>query len=113
MRVVVTFHDDCRADLRAWVVRLPGSPEDRRALLDIGMDEMKDMLARTGGLPPTTTFHDTPPPPSYWWRYTTECWVQYLVEEHRFWFRREKVVTVIRLHRNPPSESIPSSLRTR
>jgi len=101
MRVVVTFHDDCREDLRAWIMRLPGTPNDRRALLDVGMTEMKAALAKTGGQPPGVEFHDEPPPPSYWWRFAAGSWVQCTVTRSGWW-RPQAHVEVLGLHQNPP-----------
>ena len=53
MRVVVTFHPDCSADVNAWIARLPGSLEDRRALVRVAVDELKRELVRTLGRPLT------------------------------------------------------------
>jgi len=102
MRVVVKLHRRCHLDLQAWLDRSPGSPEDRRALIRVAIDAMKAELARTGGEIPTAIYRDEPPPPSWWWRFTADCWARFQIKVSGRWFRREKIVTVLRLPRNPP-----------
>lgn len=102
MRVIVRMHRRCVEDMQAWLDRSPGADDDRRALVRVAIDAMKAELARTGGRIPSATFRDDPPPPSFWWRFTSNSWARFRVRVKRRWFRREKVVTVIRLHGAPP-----------
>lgn len=101
MRVVVTFHNDCRADLRDWLARVPGAPEDRYALLSVSIEELKRELARTLEHPAGSGFRETPPPPAYWWGYASECVVRYVLHDSGF-FIRKRHIEIIRIVRAFP-----------
>lgn len=102
MRVVVKMHWRCHADLQAWLDRSPGTVEDRRALIRVAINAMKAELVRSGGGIPTATYRDEPPPPSWWWRFTSDCWARFQIKVTGRWFRREKIISVIRLPAAPP-----------
>ena len=96
MKVRVTMNDGCRADLRDWLGRLPGAPEDRYALLAVAIEELKRELARTRGHPARSEFRDEPSPPSHWWAYASECVVRYVIRDTGF-FVTSRHIEVIRI----------------
>lgn len=83
MRVVVRFHEGCKADIRAWLACLPGRIEDRRLLVDNAIQALKEELARTTGHPGGAVYREEPPPPGYWWKFATGCWVRYSLADSR------------------------------
>ena len=96
MRIVVKFHEECKADLLAWLARLPGSIEDRRALVELSLDELKREMVRTTGHPATAIYREQPPPPCYWWNYATDCWVRFTTSDSGGLFgTRSRTVEVI------------------
>lgn len=98
MKVRVTMHDDCAADLREWLARLPGAPQDRYLLLAVSVEELKRELARTRGHPVRSEFRDDPPPPSHWWPFASECVVRYVIRDSSFFVtaRHVEVIQIVR-----------------
>lgn len=104
MRVVVRFEGTCREDMLAWLGRLPGTADDRRALVRAAWDALKQELVRSAGQPAGAEFHATPPPPGYWWHYAAGCWVRFTVTDSGGLVRgRVRTITVIGLEPAPPS----------
>lgn len=103
MRVIVRFHPDCRADLAAWLARLPGAPDDRRALLSVVVEELKAALLRTAGRPSSARLVPTPPPPSYLWPFSDGCVVRYRATDTRTFWRRTRHLEVVNLLADWPS----------
>jgi len=104
VRVVIRFHDGCKADILAWLARLPGGIEDRRLFVDHAVDELKRELARTTGRPPMAEYRDAPPPARYWWKYATDLWVTYTVTDSRGLFgARTRTIDVFSFEPVPPA----------
>jgi hypothetical protein len=103
MRVIVRFHEDCNADIRAWLTRLPGSIEDRRMMVRVVLEEVKRELARTAGWPDGTVLKEVPVPANYWWKISNTCWVRYKVTDAgSFLGGRTRTIEIIGLEAELP-----------
>lgn len=104
MRVTVRFHEDCKADLRDWLKRQPGSAEDRRLLMSVAIEALKVELAKTMGHPHEAAFESEPSPPSYWWKLNADCWVRYRITDTRSMLgRRSRTIEILSLSPTGPS----------
>ena len=81
MRIIIKFHDGCKADILAWLARLPGRDEDRRLLVDAGLDAMKAEFVRASGRPAVAEYREEPPPPCWWWKLSAGLWVRYTLAD--------------------------------
>ena len=104
MRIVIRFHEGCKADILAWLARLPGTIEDRRLFVDVAIQSLKEELARTTGRPGDAEYREEPPPPCYWWKLAAGCWVRYTVVDSRGLFApRTRTIEVIGLEPESPA----------
>lgn len=103
MRIIIRFHEGCKADILAWLALLPGTIEDRRLLVDNAIQALKEELARTTGRPGDAEYREEPPP-CYWWKLAAGCWVRYTVVDSRGLFApRTRTIEVIGFEPESPA----------
>ena len=95
MRIIIKFHEDCKADIRERLARLPGTIEDRRLLVGNDLDAMKRELVRATGHPAGAEYREGPPE-RYWWHFAAGCWIEYTITDSRVLFgTRTRTVEVM------------------
>jgi hypothetical protein len=50
MKTVVKFHRDCKADMREFVLAVPGRERARRELLQTFLEEIRESLLKSRGV---------------------------------------------------------------
>ena len=94
MPAIVKYHRDCKADMREFVIAVPGREKERRELLAVFSAEILGSLSASNGDPFKlkmigASLVEGLVPPTYHWPYS-EMLVQFAVrfQSRRRWYSR-------------------------
>jgi hypothetical protein len=115
--VVVKFHESARLGVQQWYASLGATRDQRKEARDALLAALREHFRQHAGFPPTAVPDRSRHPPVWVWRFTTNLYLEYVVQEvpppPRGWWdvihwarrlarRPTRVVTITAVADSPP-----------